>query len=235
MLREDIRIAERRADAERDRAEGLEDELAARQRRLDCADERRTIRTAKLLGLRETASRLRRERAAQTTRQASLARALSQVYGSRSWRWTAPLRAAHGWAGGSGLSSLFAARSLRGWAHAGRALLSPSRVRDIRAIARCGLFDEAFYLRMYPDVGRAGISAVVHYAVTGAHEGRLPHPLFDGADYLERHADVRESGANPLLHFVRHGAAAGWNPHPLFSIRYYLAANPDVQALASTR
>jgi hypothetical protein len=142
---------------------------------------------------------------------------------------TGPFGRVRAWTRRSGLSSLFAARSAGGWGHVARALLSPSRVRDIHAIARCGLFDASFYLRTYPDVAAAGIPAIVHYAVTGAREGRRPHALFDGAYYLARHAEVHESGANPLLHFVRHGAAAGWDPHPLFSVRYYRATNPDAQ------
>jgi hypothetical protein len=70
----------------------------------------------------------------------------------------------------------------------------------------------------------------MHYVVTGAREGRRPHPLFDGKYYLARNADVRKSGANPLVHFVRKGATALRDPHPLFSVRYYLATNPDIPA-----
>ena len=130
-----------------------------------------------------TVSRLTRQHAAQTAQQRKLARALKQVYSSRSWRWTAPFRRTLGMARGSRLRS-FATRNLRGWAQAARTLISPSRLRDVREIARCGLFDEAFYLRTYPDVGRAAISPLVHYAVIGAREGRRPHPLFDGKYYL---------------------------------------------------
>jgi hypothetical protein len=222
-------MAQQKADAERDRAQGLQKEIAGLQRRLHRAQERCVKLNRELRKLRATAWRLTRQHAAQAKRLRTLARALEQVHSSRSWRWTAPFRRALGPVGSAGPTS-FAARNLRVLAHLARTLLSPSSLRDVREIARCGLFDEAFYLRTYPDVGRAPIPPLVHYAETGAREGRQPHPLFDAKYYLAHNADVRECVANPLLHFVRHGAIAGRDPHPLFSIRYYLAANPDVKA-----
>jgi hypothetical protein len=229
-LREDTHTAHRTAGAERDRAEGLQNEIVGLQRRLERTHERRAMSKRELLKLRVTTSRLTRKHAAQTAQHRKLAQALKQVYSSRSWRWTAPFRRAPGENRGSRLRSF--ARNVREWAHAARTLISPPRLRDVRRIARCGLFDEAFYLRTYTDVARAAIPALVHYAVTGAREGRRPHPLFDGKYYLARNADVRNSGANPLLHFVRHGATSVRDPHPLFSVRYYLAANPDIQAMS---
>ena len=229
-LREDTRAAQRKADAERNRAERLQNETAALQRRLDRAYERRASLNRKVANLRVSVSRLTSQHAAQTAQQRKQARALKHVYSSRSWRWTAPFRRVPGENRGSRLKSF--ARNVREWAHAARTLISPSRLRDVRTIARCGLFDEAFYLRTYPDVARAAIPPLVHYAVTGAREGRRPHPLFDGKYYLARNADLRKSGANPLLHFVRHGATLVRDPHPLFSVRYYLAANPDIQAMS---
>jgi hypothetical protein len=228
-LREDTRAALRRADAERDRAEGLQTQILGLQSQLKHAYGRRARLKRKLLKLQVMASRLTRQHATQTVRHGKLEQALQQAYNSRSWRWTAAFRRTRGMPAGWGYLS-FARRNLARWAHAARTLLSPSRLRNVREIARCGLFDEAFYLRTYPDVGRAAISPLVHYAVIGAREGRRPHPLFDGKYYLSRYADARESWANPLLHFVRHGATLARDPHPLFSTRYYLAANPEIRA-----
>jgi len=123
VLREDTRTAQSTADAERVRAKGLQNEIAALQGRLDRAYERRATLNRKVQTLRVTASRLTRQHAVQTSRQKKLARALKQVYSSRSWRWTAPLRRALGADGGSGFRSF--ARKLQAWAHAARALFSP--------------------------------------------------------------------------------------------------------------
>ena len=165
------------------------------QRRLERTHERRAMLKRELLKLRVATSRLTRKHAEQTAQQRKLARALKQVYSSRSWRWTAPFRRAPGENRGSRLKSF--ARSLRGWAHAARTLISPSRLRDVRGIARCGLFDEAFYLRTYPDVARAAIPPLVHYVVIGAREGRRPHPLFDGKYYLARQCGCPQKRREP--------------------------------------
>ncbi|HEU4879155.1 MAG TPA: class I SAM-dependent methyltransferase, partial [Gemmatimonadaceae bacterium] len=179
VLREQMLTAQRKADAERDRTEGLQNEVAGLQRRLNRASTRRATLNRKVANLRVAVSRLARQLAARTAQQRKQARTLKHVHRSRSWRWTAPFRRTLDVARSLRLRS-FGTRDLRGWARTARTLISPSHLRDVRAIARCGLFDEAFYLRTYPDVGRASISPLVHYAVTGAAEGRWPHPLFDG-------------------------------------------------------
>jgi hypothetical protein len=87
------------------------------------------------------------------------------------------------------------------------------------------LFDTAFYLDRYPDVGQAGMNPLWHYLRHGAAEGRKPHRLFDPDYYLSCCPEARSS-ANPLLHFIRTGGRLG-NPHPLFDCNAYLAEHPD--------
>lgn len=81
-------------------------------------------------------------------------------------------------------------------------------------------FDEAWYLSMYPDVGKAlkgGLfeSALHHYAASGVYEGRLPFPIpVDEPDYMRRHPDVDAAvkrGAFPdgEEHFLTVGFAEG--------------------------
>jgi hypothetical protein len=119
---------------------------------------------------------------------------LAIVRSSRSWRLTAPLRRFR--------------RRLR--ARRLFALGSELRHRgDVRAIARSGLFDRAWYLRTYPDIAAWEADPILHYVMHGANEGRNPGPQFDGERYRREHADVRGSGINPLLHYIRRGRAEG--------------------------
>lgn len=92
------------------------------------------------------------------------------------------------------------------------------------------LFDEAWYLRQYPDVGAAGDQALLHYLEIGAARGYAPHPLFDGAWYLEQHPEVARAGINPLIHYLQEGAALGYSPSLAFDSAWYLYRNPDVAA-----
>lgn len=93
------------------------------------------------------------------------------------------------------------------------------------------LFDQAWYLRMRPDLVGSRTSPLPHYLLHGAAEGIDPHPLFDTDFYRARNADVLgETGLTPLEHFVRAGAGEGRDPHPLFDVAYYLRQAPDLIA-----
>ncbi len=62
-----------------------------------------------------------------------------------------------------------------------------SELDRLAAMVRAsGLFDEAWYLEMNPDVARSGADPVMHYIEAGAAEGRNPHPLFDTNYYGEQ-------------------------------------------------
>ena len=114
---------------------------------------------------------------------------------------------------------------------AGLSLLRhPRRLRESRAIARSGLFDEAYYLDRYPDVATSGMSPLAHFVLHGGLEGRAPHPLFDADYYLRRNPDVAARRVNPLAHYVRRGVLERRNPSPVFDVAFYLDSNPDVAA-----
>lgn len=122
------------------------------------------------------------------------------------------------------------------WRSQGEAFLL--ELRRIRAYVRRGadpaaapssLFDQAGYLRDYPDVAATGVSPMMHYLAIGASEGRSPHPLFD-ADYYAREnaAALAGDAVTPLAHFLRAGAWQGRNPHPLFDMAHYAAQAPQL-------
>jgi glycosyltransferase involved in cell wall biosynthesis len=134
--------------------------------------------------------------------------ALLALYGSTSWRVTAPLR----WIG----ARQRRLRQILGRAYRmGKRILStrstaPLRLRRwARLVAKSGQLDPAWYLATYPDVGRAGLDPIEHYVAYGAAENRNPSPHFDTAAYLLENPDVARSGLNPLVHFVLHGQGEG--------------------------
>jgi O-antigen biosynthesis protein len=92
-------------------------------------------------------------------------------------------------------------------------------------------FDEAWYLRRYPDVSeaiRAGhfASGFDHYCRSG-QDTRSPHWLFNLDFYQSEWPDLtaaalREGGfANTYDHFLRVGSGEGRLGHPLFDSRFY--------------
>jgi O-antigen biosynthesis protein len=73
-------------------------------------------------------------------------------------------------------------------------------------------FDQAWYLRKYPDVAAEGFGPVRHYLLHGAAEGRDPSLWFSTRQYLVDNPDVEASGDNALLHYLRHGREEGRSP-----------------------
>lgn len=113
-----------------------------------------------------------------------------------------------------------------GWTQAlgqARAYLAAGADREVQPPA---LVDQAYYLDTNPDLAGAA-APLLHYVVSGAREGRAPHPLFDPAFYAAHNVQALvASGLGPLEHFVRVGAAEGRNPHPLFDIDWYVVQDP---------
>ena len=119
--------------------------------------------------------------------------------------------------------------------------------RDADKIRQAGLFDEAWYLKQYPDVARAGQSPLAHYLRYGWEEGRDPSPDFSTVYYLESNRDVAAGGMNPLVHYLSVGRLEGRKTKgashareapefvretvaPHFDAAFYCAQNPDVVA-----
>ena len=76
-----------------------------------------------------------------------------------------------------------------------------------------GLYDEAWYRSVYPDVSEQPLPAIEHYLRFGAVMGRSPGPTFDAARYLSDYPDVLRAGLNPLVHYLRHGRQEGRKAH----------------------
>ncbi len=92
--------------------------------------------------------------------------------------------------------------------------LPPCRDTDpidaaVEDIKKSGLFDEAFYCAMYPELQLLPTDAIRHYCEHGWHEGRNPSEDFDTRSYLTIYSDIREAEINPLLHYVHAGASEG--------------------------
>lgn len=100
--------------------------------------------------------------------------------------------------------------------------------RDCKILIASDLFDEAWYVKHYPDVGAAGVGPALHYVMYGADEGRNPSSLFNTQWYLANYPDVQNSGANPLVHYIRCGAAEGRDPNPVFDTKWYAMKYPEV-------
>ena len=90
------------------------------------------------------------------------------------------------------------------------------------------LFDAAWYLETYRDVGGFSKDPLTHYLLHGSLEGRAPSPLFDGRWYLDKNPDVVAANIDPLTHYLLYGASEGRDPNPLFDTQWYLSQNPDV-------
>jgi glycosyltransferase involved in cell wall biosynthesis len=90
------------------------------------------------------------------------------------------------------------------------------------------LFSEEWYIASYPDIARAGVSAIDHFMTVGWAEGRSPCPLFDTEWYFQTYPDVEASGINPLLHYALYGWKERRNPHPDFDTGWYLDTHQDV-------
>ena len=110
--------------------------------------------------------------------------------------------------------------------------------RNIPAIAtetattdRVDLIDHDWYLRMHPDVARAGLDPAMHYAQWGCREGRPPCPehvllrrldLFDSTTVAVTMADVVAAGVDIITHFCRHGWREGRRPNFYFDPDWYV-------------
>jgi hypothetical protein len=100
--------------------------------------------------------------------------------------------------------------------------------RHVAILERSGLFDEAWYLERYPDVAGFEMSAMRHYLLFGAAEGRDPSPLFDTSWYLENYPDVAKRGLNPFVHYLVRGAIEGRHPRSPWEARAETARGPEV-------
>lgn len=154
---------------------------------------------------------------------------LENILRSRSWRGTAPLRNV--------------ATTIRRGIQAVRVFVTLLRIRydkifkttiqqtpehsfsanvdsEVEDIRKSGLFDQSFYLSMYPDLRLAPHDAIRHYCERGWREGKNPSDDFDTCSYLASYSDIRNAGINPFWHYVVAGASELRHANPDSATRY---------------
>jgi GT2 family glycosyltransferase len=78
-----------------------------------------------------------------------------------------------------------------------------------KLIAQSGVFDGAWYVARYEDVGETGQDPFRHFIDHGLEEGRDPGPAFSTRFYLQQNPDVFDSGLTALVHYLAFGRAEG--------------------------
>ena len=77
--------------------------------------------------------------------------------------------------------------------------------RERRILYNSGYVDPQYYFMRYPWVVESGLSAVNHYLLFGAQEGKNPSSTFNTVGYLAEHPHLAYIGVNPLVHFILSG------------------------------
>jgi GT2 family glycosyltransferase len=110
---------------------------------------------------------------------------------------------------------------------------SPKSLQSIQAV-----FDETWYLSMYPDVAAAGLEPWEHYRKIGLSLGRPPNREFDGAFHKKANPDFEFSGGTEIQHDPTKVSKEGRNPDPTLdsqdSIAQWPVRNADADSLTST-
>lgn len=86
----------------------------------------------------------------------------------------------------------------------------PARPPDL---AEAGLYDDAWYMRTYPDLREGDIDGLAHYRARGAAEGRDPGPGFSTSGYALAQGIPHEAAAE---HYLATGRDRGAVPLPVF-------------------
>ena len=131
----------------------------------------------------------------------TLQQELGQIFRSRSWRMTAPLRKVTVLVG-----SVLRSRRLVGLMMVWRSLICGSAVRQID---ESPLFDRDYYLANNSDVLSADMDPAKHYLLHGWREHRDPSAAFSTVQYLLENPDVAQARVNPLVHYLRFGRQEG--------------------------
>ncbi|MBD8793240.1 glycosyltransferase [Pseudomonas syringae] len=77
-----------------------------------------------------------------------------------------------------------------------------------------GLFQEEWYISLYPDIKSSLINPLNHYINHGIHEGRSLSPTFNSDYYRETYLDPAELKSLPILHYLKFGRKRGNNTCP---------------------
>ena len=145
------------AVAERDKlAIDLNKKIIARDAKITDLTQKLVDRDARIDALEHDITTLRKVEDYAATR-------ISALLASTSWRLTAPMRALR----------IYSQRHL--FRHTPGTLGREDSVQIVTNIAQSA-FDPDFYLKLYPDVARSGLSPLDHYLNFGHNEGRLGSP-----------------------------------------------------------
>lgn len=91
---------------------------------------------------------------------------------------------------------------------------------EVDVIEKSGMFDADYYLAMYPELKKIGLSPIRHYCGFGWREGKNPSDDFDTVGYLEMYKDIQAADINPFWHYVVSGASEQRVTVPGAVIRY---------------
>ncbi len=84
-----------------------------------------------------------------------------------------------------------------------------------KLVSKSQYFDEAWYLKAYPEVKKEKERPVEHYLQKGYLLGYNPSKRFDGSKYLEYYQDVKKAKMNPLIHYLEYGKKEGRKIFPV--------------------
>lgn len=90
--------------------------------------------------------------------------------------------------------------------------IRPSRALGLRRteVLNSGFFDQAYYLKTYPDVVRSEQDPFDHFVNFGSAEGRSPGPEFEAQWYKEEYLEPEGDVTEPLFHYIRVGRDLGY-------------------------
>jgi len=80
---------------------------------------------------------------------------------------------------------------------------------ELDVLRETDLFDEAWYLKQYPDVRMLGLDPAKHFIEFGGKLQRNPSPYFCVRTYYRENPDLRDQNQNPLVHYILTGEREG--------------------------
>jgi len=100
-------------------------------------------------------------------------------------------------------------------------------ISDIPLEELAKVFDEAFYLRKYPNIKKLGLDPMTHFYHHGLWENKWPNSNFDPSWYERIYPEVKKTNLSALRHYLEIGQQKKFLPKEpdLISHRTYLAEN----------
>lgn len=92
--------------------------------------------------------------------------------------------------------------------------VSRTEAVHLELIRNTELFDDAWYIRAYPDVAHLGMDPALHFLRHPFDPFRSPSEDFNIAQYCVDHPDVLKDKINPLVHFLLSPESRGADAYP---------------------